>query len=74
MTRRIASNDPGTVTGYVTAGENRASHSPFPCPFFKTGEGCHRNVEIDEKMTETHGTAPHENGFPEDGKTADLDR
>ena len=31
-------------------------------------------VGIAEKMSETHRAAPHEDGFPEDGKTADLDR
>ena len=31
-------------------------------------------VGIAEKMSETHRAAPHEDGFPEDGKTADRDR
>lgn len=48
--------------------------APFRAPFSKLERAVIEIVEIDEKMPETHGTAPHENGFPEDGKTADLDR
>ena len=45
------------------------------CGAFSESEGAVIEiVGLAEKMSETHRAAPHEDGFPVDGKTADLDR
>ena len=47
---------------------------PFRAPFSKLERAVIEIVRIAEKMSETHRAARHEDGFPEDGKTADFDR